>query len=249
MRESVRSVLVLGAGSDIAQATARSLVAGGARTVLLAARRPQEVERHAKELHRLGAEAVELLVFDGADTESHDAFAEDAFGRGVVDLALVAFGVLGDPDRDPENRAAAVAVAHTDYVGAVSAILACASHMEVQGHGTIVVLSSLAAERGRRSNVVYGSAKAGLDAFCQGLGDRLRPRGVRVMVVRPAFVHTKMTAGRRSTPLATTPQAVADGIVRGLRRDADTVWVPPLSRAAMSAVRHLPRAAWRRVEL
>jgi decaprenylphospho-beta-D-erythro-pentofuranosid-2-ulose 2-reductase len=193
-------VLVLGAGSDIAQATTRRLVAGGARTVLLAARKPQQVEHHAKELRRLGAESVELLVFDGDDTGSHDAFAVDAFGRGAVDLALVAFGVLGDPDHDPENRAAAVAVAHTDYVGAVSVILACAAHMEVRGRGTIVVLSSLAAERGRRSNVVYGSAKAGLDAFCQGLGDRLRPRGVRVMVVRPAYVHTKMTAGRRWPP-------------------------------------------------
>jgi decaprenylphospho-beta-D-erythro-pentofuranosid-2-ulose 2-reductase len=242
-------VLVLGAGSEIAQATTRSLVAGGARTMLLAARRPKEIERHAKELRRLGAESVELLVFDGSDTDSHDSFAEDAFGRCDLDVALVAFGVLGDPDRDPENRAAAVAVAHTDYVGALSVILACAAHMEVQGHGTIVVLSSLAAERGRRSNVVYGSAKAGLDTFCQGLGDRLRPRGVQVMVVRPSFVHTRMTAGRRPTPFATTPQAVADAIVRGLHRRADTVWVPPLARAAMSALRHLPRAAWRRVEL
>ncbi|MGN6379140.1 MAG: SDR family NAD(P)-dependent oxidoreductase [Gaiellales bacterium] len=240
----------MGAGSDIARATTRRLVAGGARSVLLAARRPHELEHHARELRRLGARTVELLTFDGDDTETHDAFADDAFTRaGDIDLVLVAFGVLGDPDHDPEHRAAAVAVAHTDYVGALSAILACSRRMEAQGRGTIVVLSSLAAERARRSNLVYGSAKAGLDAFCQGLGDRLRPRGVRVMVVRPAFVHSRMTAGRRATPLATTPDAVAAAILGGLRRDADTVWVPPITRALMSVLRHLPRAAWRRLDL
>jgi decaprenylphospho-beta-D-erythro-pentofuranosid-2-ulose 2-reductase len=245
---SVQSVLVLGGGSEIAQATARALVRGGARTVLLAARRPDELARHAQELRRLGADTVELLPFDGDDTGAHDAFADGAFGRyGDIDLVLVAFGVLGHPESDPENRAAAVAVAHTDFVGALSAILACARRMDAQGHGTIVVLSSLGAERVRSSNLVYGAAKAGLDGFSQGLGDRLRPRGVRVMVVRPGFVRTKMTAGLPAAPLATTAEAVARAIEDGLRRGAETVWVPRATRPVMSVLRHLPRAAWRRV--
>ena len=119
----------------------------------------------------------------------------------------------------------------------------------MQAHGTLIVLSSVAAERPRRSNFVYGASKAGLDAFAQGLGDALAGTGVDVMVVRPGFVRTKMTAGLKPAPLSTTPDAVAGAIVDGLRRGAHTVWVPPALRSVMSIVRHLPRPLFRRLSI
>jgi decaprenylphospho-beta-D-erythro-pentofuranosid-2-ulose 2-reductase len=121
--------------------------------------------------------------------------------------------------------------------------------MSRQGHGTIVVLSSVAGERARRSNFVYGSSKAGLDAFAQGLGDRLHERGVHVMVVRPGFVRTKMTAGLDDVPLSTDPDAVAESIATGLRRSSHTVWSPAPLRAVMAALRHLPRPLFRRLDV
>jgi decaprenylphospho-beta-D-erythro-pentofuranosid-2-ulose 2-reductase len=122
-----------------------------------------------------------------------------------------------------------------------------ANRMKAQGHGSIVVLSSVAGERARRSNFVYGSSKAGVDAFFQGLADALVGTGVHVMVVRPGFVRTKMTAGMKPAPLSTTPEAVADAIVAGLARGSTTVWVPPALRYLMSALRHVPRPLFRRL--
>ena len=121
--------------------------------------------------------------------------------------------------------------------------------LRAQGHGTIVALSSVAGERARRSNFVYGSSKAGMDTFLQGLADSLVGSGVRVMIVRPGFVHTKMTAGMEPAPLSTTAEAVADAIVRGLARGSEIVWVPPALRFVMSALRHVPRAIFRRLPI
>jgi decaprenylphospho-beta-D-erythro-pentofuranosid-2-ulose 2-reductase len=121
--------------------------------------------------------------------------------------------------------------------------------MKQQGHGTIVLLSSVAGERVRKSNYVYGSSKAGIVGFAQGLGDSLAGTGVRVMVVRPGFVKTKMTAGLDPVPLSTTPEAVADAIVKGLARGSDTVWAPAPLRGVMAALRHVPRAIFRRLPI
>ncbi len=244
---AVQSILVLGAGSEIAQATVRRLVASGAVRVVLAARRPGELAPHAAELRALGASDVAAVAFDADALATHDAFARDVFAAGEIDLVLLAAGVLGDPQHDPEHRAAAVAVAHTTFLGAMSAALACARELDRQGHGTLVVLTSVAGERVRASNLVYGAAKAGLDGFAQGLGDRLRARGVRVLVVRPGFVHTRMTAGRPPAPFATSADAVAAAIAAGLRTGAEVIWVPRVLRPVMFVLRHLPRPLWRRV--
>jgi decaprenylphospho-beta-D-erythro-pentofuranosid-2-ulose 2-reductase len=160
---------------------------------------------------------------------------------------LIAFGVLGHAagvDMEPEAAAEAVT---TNYVGAVSAGLAAAHCLRDQGHGTIVVLSSVAGERARRSNFVYGSSKSGLDAFAQGLGDSLVGSGVRVLVVRPGFVHSKMTNGLDPAPFATTPEAVADAITEGLASGKEIVWVPPVLRWVAMVFRLLPRPLWRKV--
>jgi decaprenylphospho-beta-D-erythro-pentofuranosid-2-ulose 2-reductase len=117
-----------------------------------------------------------------------------------------------------------------------------------QGHGTLLVLSSVAGERARRANFVYGSSKAGLDSFSQGLGDALVGSGARVVVVRPGFVHTKMTAGMKAAPLSTTPEAVADAVVRGLEKGDEIIWAPAPLRFVMSAMRHLPRPVFRKIK-
>jgi decaprenylphospho-beta-D-erythro-pentofuranosid-2-ulose 2-reductase len=247
---AVQSVLVLGGGSDIAVATCRALVGRRARTVVLAARHPESLESTKKELETLGATTVAAVGFDATDTASHETFVNDVFDRfGDFDLVLVTFGVLGDQETAERDAAVAVDVARVNYVGAVSVAVPIAQRLRAQGHGALVALSSVAGERARRSNFVYGSTKAGLDAFFQGLGDSLAGTGVHVMVVRPGFVHTKMTDGLPPAPLATTPDAVAAAIVAGLARGAHTVWAPPALRWVMTVLRHVPRPVFRRLPL
>jgi decaprenylphospho-beta-D-erythro-pentofuranosid-2-ulose 2-reductase len=242
---AVESVLVLGGTSEIALATTRKLVADRCRRVILAARDLEAAEPAAAGLRAEGA-TVETIAFDSLDTTSHTKVVDDAFDRfGDIDLVIVAFGVLGDQvdfDADPE---AAAEAARANYVGAVSSGLAVANAIRRQGHGTIVVLSSVAGIRARRSNYVYGSTKAGLDAFAQGLGDALVDAGGRVLVVRPGFVHTRMTEGMPPQPFSTTPEAVAEEIVRGLQRNAEIVYAPPVLRYPFAVFRMLPRAVWR----
>jgi decaprenylphospho-beta-D-erythro-pentofuranosid-2-ulose 2-reductase len=244
---AVQSALVLGGGSDIAHATMRSLVSSGCRTVVLAAREPAGLDDKVRQLESLGAAKVRTVAFDASNTASHDATIDDCFADGDIDVALIAFGVLGHGagiDTPPDVAAAAVT---TNYVGAVSSGLAVARRMREQGHGTIVVLSSVAGERARRSNFVYGSSKSGLDAFAQGLGDALAGTGVRVLVVRPGFVHSKMTDGLDAAPFATTPEAVADAITEALASGREIIWVPSKLRWVAMVFHLLPRPLWRRV--
>ena len=245
---AVQSVLVLGAAGDIGQAITRALVRRRGRTVVLGARRPGELGPFAAELRALGATTVELVQFDADRPEDHAAVIEAAFERhGDLDVVVLAFGVLGDQatlDADPMQ---AVAAARTNYVGAVASGLVAARCLRRQGHGTLVVLSSVAGERVRRANFVYGSTKAGVDGFAQGLGDALAGSGVHVLVVRPGWVATKMTAGRPPAPLATTPAAVADAVVAAVATGKEVVWVPPALRWVFAVLRHLPRSWWRRL--
>ncbi|MBR8643407.1 decaprenylphospho-beta-D-erythro-pentofuranosid-2-ulose 2-reductase [Streptomyces tuirus] len=241
-------MLVLGGSSEIALATARRLIARRTRTVWLAGRPSPALEEAAGQLRGLGAD-VHTIAFDALDPTSHEAVLGKVFAEGDIDMVLLAFGLLGDQARDEREPEAAVRVAQTNYTGAVSAGLVCARALQSQGHGSLVVMSSVAGERARRANFIYGSSKAGLDAFAQGLGDALHGTGVHVMVVRPGFVRTRMTAGLPESPLATTPEAVATAVELGLRRRSETVWVPGALRVVMSALRHLPRAAFRRLPI
>lgn len=201
---------------------------------------------------------MQTVAFDALDTESHETVLGKIFTEGDIDMVLLAFGIPGDQERDEEEPLAAVRVAQTNYTGAVSAGLVCAGALQAQGHGSLVVLSSVAGERARRADFIYGSSKAGLDVFTQGLGDALHGTGVHVMVVRPGLVVPDSAAVRGTggplatipftrTPLVTTPGAVADAIVTGLRRRSETVWVPGALRAVMSALRHVPRPLFRRL--
>jgi decaprenylphospho-beta-D-erythro-pentofuranosid-2-ulose 2-reductase len=241
-----QSLLVLGGTSEIGLATARRLVARRTRTVWLAARPSPALDAAADSLRELGAD-VRTVAFDALDPSGHEETLGKIFAEGDIDMVLIAFGVLGDQAHDEARPLSAVRVAQTNYTGAVSSGLVCAGALQAQGHGSLVVLSSVAGERARRSNFIYGSSKAGLDAFAQGLGDAVHGTGVHVMVVRPGFVRSKMTAGLAEAPLATTPEAVAEAIERGLRRRSETVWVPGALRVVMSALRHVPRPLFRRL--
>ncbi|MFI8518348.1 decaprenylphospho-beta-D-erythro-pentofuranosid-2-ulose 2-reductase [Streptomyces sp. NPDC085481] len=241
-----QSLLVLGGTSAIGLATARRLIARRTRTVWLAGRPSPALAEAAESLRALGAD-VRTVAFDALDTGSHEEGLGKVFAEGDIDMVLLAFGILGDQARDESDPLAAVRVAQTNYTGAVSAGLVCAQALQAQGHGSLVVLSSVAGERARRANFIYGSSKAGLDAFAQGLGDAMHGTGVQVMVVRPGFVRSKMTEGLAEAPLATTPEAVATAIELGLRRRSETVWVPGELRVVMSALRHVPRGLFRRL--
>ncbi|MBQ0846947.1 decaprenylphospho-beta-D-erythro-pentofuranosid-2-ulose 2-reductase [Streptomyces sp. BH-SS-21] len=243
-----QSLLVLGGTSEIGLATARRLIARRTRTVWLAGRPSPGLESAASGLRELGAD-VRTVDFDALDPDAHEAALGKVFAEGDIDMVLLAFGVLGDQSHDENEPGAAVRVAQTNYTGAVSSGLVCARALQTQGHGSLVVLSSVAGERARRANFIYGSSKAGLDAFTQGLGDALFGTGVHVMVVRPGFVRSRMTEGLEEAPLATTPEAVATAIETGLRRRSETVWVPGALRLVMSALRHVPRGVFRRLPL
>jgi decaprenylphospho-beta-D-erythro-pentofuranosid-2-ulose 2-reductase len=247
---SVQSVLVLGGGSDIGLATARALIARRARRVVLAGRRPEQLEPAAEELRRAGAEEVQTAAFDADDVDSHERVVGELFERlGDADLVLVSFGILDDQEESLRDPRAAAGVLHTNFVGAASAMLHVAHRLRSQGHGTLVVLSSVAGERARRSNFVYGSSKAGLDAFSQGLADEMAADGIQVMVVRPGLVRTKMTAGMKDVPFTTDPETVAQAILDGLRRGSHTVWAPAVLRWVFAVLRHLPRPIFRRLDL
>lgn len=196
----------------------------------------------------MGVRMVHTVECDAADPESLPAVIDGVWDHhGDIDLVVVAFGVLGDQPTHENEPSSAIAVTTVNYTAAVVAGLATARRLRAQGHGTLVALSSVAGERVRRANFVYGSTKAGMDAFYQGLGDSLVGSGARVVIVRPGFVHTKMTRGMDPAPLATTPDAVAEVIVAAFAGRTEVVWAPPVLRPAMAAMRHLPRALWRKV--
>ena len=242
-----QTIVLLGGTSDIGRAIVSALVTPSTRTVVLAGRRPDEMA--AGDLDRPGL-TVDTVRFDAADTAAHEAFVRDLAQRhGDLDVVIVAFGQLGeqaDLDDDPQGAAELVTV---NYTGAVSSAMAVAAQFRRQGHGRLVFLSSVAGERVRKANYVYGSSKAGLDGFAQGLGDALVGTGASVLVVRPGFVHSSMTAGMKAAPLATTPAAVAAATVEALRKGRRTVWVPATLRPMFSVFRHLPGPIWRRLPM
>lgn len=245
----VDSVLVLGGRSEIGLAIARRLLADGARRVVLTTRAGASTEESEVEaLRAAGATSVENVVLDIGDFDSHPAAVEEAFKRlGDIDVVIDAIGVLGSQNAYAADPALAAASITTNLTGHVSVCLDIAERLRTQGHGTLVVLSSIAGARVRKANFVYGAAKAGLDGFAQGLGDSLVGSGARVMVVRPGFVRTKMTAGMDEAPMSVDAGDVAEAVAQGLRRGSETVWVPAKLAAVAFVFRLLPRPLWRRL--
>ncbi|MFE0023411.1 SDR family NAD(P)-dependent oxidoreductase [Amycolatopsis sp. NPDC059021] len=242
------TVLILGGRSEIGLAVAQRLVSGGARRVVLAARRSAELTAESALLREAGAESVTCVEFDADDLAAHGPFlTKVAAEHGPLDVVVLAFGILGDQARAETDAAHAAAIVHTDYVAQVGVLTHAANLLREQGNGALVVFSSVAGVRVRRANYVYGSAKAGLDGFASGLGDALHGSGVRLLVVRPGFVVGRMTEGMSPTPFSSTPDQVADATVAALRRGRATVWVPGVLRPMFAVLRLLPRALWRRM--
>lgn len=236
------SLLLVGGTSEIGLAIARRL---GPERVWLLGRDRERLERVTA-----GLPAPEIGLLDAARLDTHREAIESAFAAaGGFDVVVLAVGVLGAQaglDADPGE---AIEVMQVNFLGTGSLLLECLRALRRHGGGTLVLLSTVAVERPRASNPVYGAAKAGLDALAQGLSDSLAGSGVRVLVVRPGFVKTRMTAGRKPAPFATTPEAVASATVAALRGRAGTIWVPRRLRPVFAVLRHLPRAIYRRLPL
>ncbi|MCZ2838586.1 decaprenylphospho-beta-D-erythro-pentofuranosid-2-ulose 2-reductase [Modestobacter sp. VKM Ac-2985] len=245
---SPSSLLLVGGTSDIAVATARRYLAERPLRVVVAARDTPRRSAVAAELTAAGAQ-VQVVDFDADDPASPGRMVTEAAAAGDIDVAVVAFGLLGEADQLRTDPTAVAQLAQVNYVAPAVVGTELANQLRRQGHGVIVALSSVAGERPRASNFVYGSTKAGLDAFYSGLADSLVGTGVSVLVVRPGFVRSKMTEGLADAPLATTPEAVAEAIVTGIRRGRHTVWVPGAMRWVMSGLRHTPRALFRRLPI
>lgn len=246
----IRTVLVLGGDSDIGIATAHRLVSHrGARTVVLAGRDLERLGQRRRELLAAGAETVATVRFDALDApQQHQATIDAVWAEhGDVDVTLLAFGVLGDQLQDESDAERALHVITTNYTGAVSVAVPISERLRRQGHGVMVVLSTIAAVQARRANFVYGSAKAGLDAFALGMGDALAGSGARVLVVRPGFVHTKMTRGMEEAPFSTTPEEVARAILDGIDGNRTLVHVPAPVAAVGAVLRNLPRPIVRKL--
>lgn len=240
-----QTIVLLGGRSDIGVAIVKELISATTTNVVLAG-------RSGAPMPDLGASHVEVteVPFDAREPETHEAILSDVVRRiGDIDVVIVAFGVLGEQDEFDDKPALAADVAAVNFGGAMSACLAATKVFRSQGHGQLVVLSSVAGERVRKANFVYGATKAGLDAFAQGLSDALADTPCQVLIVRPGFVHSTMTAGRPAAPFATTPEAVATATAKALRAGKRIVWAPGILRWVFMVLRHLPTAVWRRLPL
>jgi decaprenylphospho-beta-D-erythro-pentofuranosid-2-ulose 2-reductase len=243
-----QSLLLLGGTSDIALAVARRYAADHGLRVVLAARPGERRAAAAQQLRDLGC-TVDEVDLEAREPASHAVTIEQAFAGGDIDIAVVAFGLLGDPEQAWREPDTVLELAEVNYTAPVHLGVLLAAKMRIQGHGCIVALSSVAGERVRRSNFVYGSTKAGFDGFFLGLGEALRDHGVEVLVVRAGFVKSKMTRGREEAPLAVTPEQVAEAVVAAVRDKRQLIWVPAPMRVVMSGLRHLPRPIFRRLPI
>ena len=243
----IRTAVVLGGGSDIAAAILAEARAIGLEHAVLAARRPDEAADHvAAVAPGLRTTAV---AWDALDVAAHSPLFDGAATElGAIDLVLCAAGMLGHHAGRSMGPEDVDLMVRTNFAGPAAALAVAADRLVTQGHGTIMVLSSVAALRPRRSNYVYGSSKAGLDAFAQGLGDALTGTGVRCVVVRPGFVRSRMTTGLDPAPFSTDPATVARHAVAALAHPArHTVFVPPVLGPMFAGLRATPRPLWRRI--
>jgi decaprenylphospho-beta-D-erythro-pentofuranosid-2-ulose 2-reductase len=247
-RATGRRVLVLGGTSEIALAIVGELQRRSPRQVVLAGRDLVALEQAGGALRSQGCDVREPVLLDALDLAGHDAALERAFlSLGGVDIVILAVGVLGAREGEERDVEGDVNVLQTNAVGTGSLLLRAAERLKGKGNGTLLVLSSVAAERPRRANPAYGASKAALDFLAQGLGDQLHEEGVRVLVVRPGFVHTRMTRGLDPAPMASTPENVALATVKALEGSAHTVWVPGYLRFVMLVMRIVPRPIFRRI--
>ena len=244
------TVLILGAGSAIARAVAAEFARRG-YDLLLAGRDSEDLESLAADLAVRHGVRTEGRVFDALAFDTHRDFVEacrKASGDSLAG-AVLCFGYLGDQALAQQDLSEATRIFDTNLVGAVTILSLLANHFERQRAGFLCALSSVAGDRGRQSNYMYGAAKAGLTVFLQGLRNRLYPSGVRVVTIKPGFVDTSMTFGRKGMFLVASPEAVAGRIVRGILGGRDQVYTPSFWRPVMLAIRLIPEKVFKRMKL
>jgi len=244
-----QSVLVLGGTSEISLAIVRRLVADRTRTVILAGRNQTAMSSAAAELKDLGATTVEVVAMEATDPSSAAATIDASFAAagGQIDLVLVAVGLLGDQSTTEDDPTITTELFTVNLTWPAAALAALRPRLIAQGTGHVAVFSSVAGVRVRRANYSYGATKAGLDALATGFGDSVRSSGIKVQVIRPGFVRTKMTEGLKEAPFTTDLDEAADTIVKGLASSAAVIWSPPVLRAVFLVLRHLPALIWRRM--
>lgn len=243
-----QNILLLGGTSEIGLAIVNEFLAKGPARVTLAARKDSpRVEAAVAEVKAAGASEVDVIDFDATAFDTHPEAIEEAFSHGDVDVAIVAFGVFGDQEELWQDQAAAVNSAQTNFTAAVSVGVLLGEKFKQQGHGTIVAISSVAGQRVRRSNFVYGAGKAGMDAFYTNLGEAIEPSGARVLVVRPGQVRTKMTAGTKEAPLTVDREDVAKATVQAVLDKRSAIFVHPLFEYVSLAFRFIPQPIFKRL--
>ena len=244
-----RAVLALGATSAIGEATLRLLAERGARFYLVA-RSQDKLDSVAADLHTRGASGVATHVMDLNNTAAHPAMlAAAAQSLGTIELALLAHGVLGDQAEGEASYPAAEAVFHTNFLSAVSLVTWLANYFEPMGQGTLAVISSVAGDRGRKSNYVYGASKGALNIFLDGVRNRIDRAGVLVLTIKPGFVATPMTAHLEQGPLFARPSQVAQGIVKAIERRRDVVYLPSFWAVIMLILRMVPRRIFKKLNV
>lgn len=242
-------ILIIGAGSAIAQAVARCWAAEGAK-LFLVARNAVQLDEIAADLRVRGAAWVATSLLDVNELDRHEAMIDAAVqALGALDIVLIAHGTLADQAASERDVGVTVQLFQTNALGVIALMARLANRLEPQGHGTLAVISSVAGDRGRRSNYSYGAAKAAVQTYAEGLRARLFRAGVQVTDIRPGFVAAPMTDGLRMPgPLVSTPEAVARRIVAGIERRRDVIYVPAFWGLIMLIIRLLPRAVLKRMK-
>jgi decaprenylphospho-beta-D-erythro-pentofuranosid-2-ulose 2-reductase len=251
-----QGILLLGGTSEIGLAICERYLRDAPARIVLAAL-PDDPRRDdaVAQMKNAGAKSVEVIDFDAVKTDTHPAVLDEAFKGGDIDVAIVAFGLLGDAEELWQNQAKAVQIAEINYTAAVSVGVLLGEKMRAQGSGRIIAMSSAAGERVRRSNFVYGSTKAGLDGFYLGLGEALREFGVRVLVIRPGQVRTSTTiahwkaTGAKEAPFTVDKEYVAELAVTASAKGKELVWAPGTFRYVMMVLRHVPRPIFRKLPI
>jgi decaprenylphospho-beta-D-erythro-pentofuranosid-2-ulose 2-reductase len=245
-----QTILLLGGTSEIGLAICERYLQNAHARIILAAM-PNDPGRDdaVAQMKAAGARSVQLIDFEATDTQTHPKMIDQAFSDGDVDVAIVAFGILGDAEELWQDQRKAVLAAEINYTAAVSVGVLLGEKMRAQGFGQIIAMSSAAGERVRRSNFVYGSTKAGLDGFYLGLGEALREYGVRVLVIRPGQVRTRMSAHVKEAPLTVDKEYVANLAVTASAKGKELVWAPAAFRYVMMVLRHIPRSIFRKLPI
>ncbi len=233
----------------MAIATARKLAKRGA-SFYLVARTASKLEAVASDLETRGGAVIGVRIMDLDDTAAHPGMlAEAAEALGQIDLALIAHGVLGDQEQAQTDYRTAETILTTNFLSAVSLSTWLANYFVTREAGVLAVISSVAGDRGRKSNYVYGASKGALNIFLDGLRNRVDREGVQVLCIRPGFVATPMTAHLPQGPLFAKPDKIADGILKAIARRKDNVYLPPIWALIMFIVRSIPQAIFKKMNM